>query len=183
MYANHLSGGATVRVTTGATIPGESPTQTFNSITSNSDGQASTVVSIVVITAAPETPTGSPTASKDHTPAIIGGALAGVAAGVVALEFLCYFFYRRHQKRALHNKTSVSSASGSSIQKPGIKPLADAELDTHPNTIVELPTKSDPNELDATPTASPNPNNRVSAVSTGNNARWSAVSSLSPSGF
>jgi hypothetical protein len=181
MYADHLSGGATVRVTTGATIAGKSPTQTFTSITSNSDGRASTVVSIVVITAAPETPTGSATARKDHTPAIIGGAIAGVAAGMIAVGSLCYFLYRRHQKRALDNNTSVSSAPDPSIHKPETKHLVDAELDTHPNTIVELPTKNDPNELDATTTASPNSNNRVSAVSTGNNARWSAVSSLSPS--
>lgn len=51
-----------------------------------------------------------------------------------------------------------------------------------PQSIVELPTStsSDRGELDATPTASPNPNNRVSATTTGNDARWSAVSSLSP---
>ena len=189
MYSVYLSGYATVRVTTGATISDESSIQTFTSITSNSAGQASTVVSIIVITAAPDSSSSSSTAvptlaaavaSQDHTPAIIGGTLAGVAGGVIAAGLICYLLYRHHKNKALNKRTGVSSPPNSPIQKPGFKHVADAELDTHPNTVVELPTSSDPGELDATPTASPNPNNRVSAITTGENARWSAVSSLSP---
>ena len=189
MYSVYLSGYATVRVTTGATISDESSIQTFTSITSNSAGQASTVVSIIVITAAPDSSSSSSTAvptlaeavaSQDHTPAIIGETLAGVAGGVIAAGLICYLLYRRHKNKALNKSTGVSFPPDSPIHKPGFKHVADAELDTHPNTVVELPTSSDPGELDATPTASPNPNNRVSAITTGENARWSAVSSLTP---
>lgn len=189
MYSVYLSGYATVRVTTGATIPDESSIQTFTSITSNSAGQASTVVSIIVITAAPDSPSSSSTAvptpaaafaSKDHTPAIIGGTLAGVAGGVIAAGLICYLLYRHHKNKTLNTSAGVSFSPDSPIHKPGFKHVADAELDTHPNTVVELPTSSDPGELDAIPTASANLNNRVSAITTGGNARWSAVSSLSP---
>ena len=189
MCSGYLSGYATVRVTTGATNSDEPATQTFTSITSNSAGQASTVVSIVVITAAPDSPTSSSTAvptpaaayaSRDHTPAIIGGTLAGVAAGVIAACFICYLLYRRHKKKSLNKSTGVSFPPDSPLHKPGFKHVADAELDTHPNMVVELPTSSEPGELDATPTSYSNLNNRVSAMTTGDNARWSAVSSLSP---
>jgi hypothetical protein len=108
--------------------------------------------------------------------------------------------YRRHQKRALHRNTGVFFPPDPSINNPDTQPSVEAELHAHPNTIVELPTSNNPGELDATPTSSPNANNRtshvalgndisptaspdlnnrVSAISTDNNARWSAVSSLS----
>ena len=158
-----------------ATIPGESSTQTFTSITSTSAGQASTVVSIIVITAAPGSPTSSSktvSANSIRTPAIIGGTFGGVAAGVIAAGLICYLLYRRHNKKALKKTTGVCFPPDSPIHEPGFKHVADAELDTHPNTVVEMPTSSDPGEL-----ASPTPNNRVSAITTGENARWSAVSS------
>ena len=183
MYIGHLSGYATVRITTSATDPDEPSTQTFTSITSDSAGQASTVVSIVVITAAPDSPTSSSTAAptvgsanKDHTTVIIGGTLGGVAAGVIAAGLICYILYRRHKQGALNKNTGVSFPPNSPTNKPGFKHVADAELDTHPNMVVELPTSGDPGELDATPAASPNLNNRVSAMTTSDNARWSAVS-------
>lgn len=119
-------------------------------------------------------------ASKDHTPAIIGGTIAGVAAGVIAACFICCLLYRRHKQKTLNKTTGVSFPPDSPINKPGFKHVADAELNTHPNMVVELPTSRDPGELDATPTSSPNLINRVSAITTGDNARWSAVSSLSP---
>lgn len=180
MCSGYLSGYATVRVTTSATNPDEPATQTLTSVTSDSAGQASTVVSIIVITAAPDSPTSSSTAvptpvtgyaSRDHTPAIIGGTIAGVAAGVVAACFICYLLYRRHKNKALNKNTDVSFPPDPPINKPGFKHVADAELDTHPNMVVELPTSSEPGELDATPTSSPNLNNRVSAMTTGENAR------------
>lgn len=119
-------------------------------------------------------------ANKDHTPAVIGGTFGGVAAGVVVAAFIGYLLYRRHKKKALNDDTGVSFPPDSPMDKPGFKHVADAELDTHPNMVVELPTSNDPGELDATPTSSPTPNDRVSAMTSGDIARWSAVTSLSP---
>jgi hypothetical protein len=185
-YADYLSEGATVTVTTSATNSDESSTQTFTSITSNSAGQASTAVSIVVITALPDSPTGSSTAaptpaavstSKDHTATIVGGTLGGVAAGIIAAGLVGYLLHRRHQNKALNRNTGVFFSPDPSFNHTDFRHVAEAELYTHPNTVVELPTNESPGELHATPTSSPDANNRVSAMSTDNN-RWSAVSSL-----
>jgi hypothetical protein len=188
-YAGYYSGAATVTVTTGATGSEESSTQTFTSITSNSVGQASTVVSVVVITAAPDSPTTSATAaptpsavskSSPHTSTIIGATI-GVTAGAIVAGFICYVFYRRHKKQALYKNSTVFFPPDPPVYKPDERYSTKAELDTYTNSIAELPTNDGPGELDGSPSITSNPTCNTSPMpATSNDARWSAVSSLAP---
>lgn len=160
----------------------------------------STASSIHTSTAPASVGNATSESSKTRPTTTILGTSIGVPLGLVALVAV-FMILRRHRKsNAPGGRTPEIYFPPDLIYHPATKVLPRVELDAQSKAIHELdgkvaasqPGSSTPAvvhskepstavyELDATPRASPEPSNRISAVSTAYEPRLSNVSSLVP---
>ncbi|KAM0718478.1 hypothetical protein Q7P37_005548 [Cladosporium fusiforme] len=170
-------------------------TAIITTITSNSEGQVSTLISTTIITtaaaaadspsASSTTPTSEPT-KRRQLPVILGVSI-GVPLGLIAGGILFYIF-RRKQK---HEASMTPSAPNTDVFFPPDATnlpttYEKAELDSHSASVAEQKQHKHniPTELEATSPSlnqpSTHPPSSVSPLTGSHDARWSAVSSLSP---
>jgi hypothetical protein len=186
---------STTNSRTGTVTP--SPvTTTDTQITSNSDGQISTVVRVSVVIADSASSTNTPLESNDNhhlsQPAIIG-VLIGAPLGLIALALLLWI--ARWDRRNKTDTTSTVYFPPDPIDPSATRVFPRAELEALPAVTADVQREpfelegstvmpmgpgsraSQMGELEDTPKLS----NRISALTTANEGRWSAVSSLLPS--
>jgi hypothetical protein len=183
---------STTNSRTGTVTP--SPvTTTDTQITSNSDGQILTVVRVSVVTADSASSTDTPLESNDNhrlsQPAIIGVSI-GAPLSLIALALLLWISRRHRRNKA--NTTPTVYFPPDPIDPSATRVFTRSELEAAPAVTAEV--QNEPFELEGSTVAPIDPGNRasqmseledtpgfsngVSALTTANEGRWSAVSSL-----
>lgn len=154
------------------------------------------MVSIVVISDGAGFSTGSTTssstaqppaatvsASSRHRSTVIGVSV-GAPLGALAIGMVSYILYQRRKSRNLRGNSDVyfppDLPMGSCMSPPDAKNIPDAELDTQPNTFVELPANYPRSELEVSLSVASSPTNQHSAMATVYSTRWSSGSSPMP---